>query len=461
VLSLCGGKQLNLNAICKRVLDLGLACLGLIVASPVMLFIVLLLRLEGPGNPLFAQQRLGKHGRKFFVYKFRKFPPDWGTKGAGVTVDGDTRMTVVGRLLERSKLDELPQLINIIKGEMSFVGPRPESLRFADCFAGEFAAVLDYTPGVFGPNQSKYRNESKMYPADKDPEAFYREVLFPDKARNDIEYFRHSNCIKDIYCIIQGVVASLVGTIDWKRFYNLHAKIFTLDVIAITLAWILANLIRFLPRGSEQAIDSIVDGLWAFPFVMIVVLGFFKLYRHPVRFFSFEDATNIVTGSTIALAVTFLAYAFIDNRSVSISLLPFMWILVVPCLMLPRVFWRIKFEREFNSNREDRTGLVIYGVEDSGGRLARWVSTVGRSSNVVGFIDDNSELMGRKINGFPVLGMLRDLDTLCDVYRFNEVWVSVCLDESKKQQLGSICDEHGIAVYYLTDIEPFRHVLYS
>jgi len=452
---------LDLNAICKRALDITMACIGMVVASPVMLFIVLLLRLEGPGSPLFAQKRLGKHGKEFFVYKFRKFPPDWGTKGAGVTVDGDTRMTVVGRLLERSKLDELPQLVNIIKGEMSFVGPRPESLRFADCFEGEFAAVLNYTPGIFGPNQSKYRNESKMYPADKDPELFYREVLFPDKARNDLEYFRGSNCLKDLYWIFQGVIASFIGTIDWKRFYNLHAKIFALDVIAITTAWVSANLIRFLPRGSEVVLASIMDGLWAFPFVMIIVLGFFKLYRHPVRFFSFEDATNLVSGSTIALAVTFLGYALIDNRAVSISLLPLMWLLVVPCLMLPRVFWRIKFERELDDNSGDRAGLVIFGVEGGGGRLARWVSAVSSSTNMIGFIDDNPDLIGRKVNNFPVLGMLRDLDTLCDVYAFDEIWVSTILDESKKRQLENICDERGLSVYYLTDIEPFRHALYS
>jgi len=282
-----------MNAICKRILDIVLASVGMVIAFPVMIFIVILLRLEGAGNPIFAQKRLGKQGREFLVYKFRKFPPDWGTKGAGVTMDGDARMTFVGRLLERSKLDELPQLFNIIKGDMSFVGPRPESLRFADCFEGEFADVLNYTPGIFGPNQVKYRNESKMYPSNRDPEEFYREVLFPDKARNDLNYFGSSNCVTDFYWIMQGVLSSLVGTIDWKRFYNLHAKILLLDMVAVAVAWGLSNLIRFSLKGSAHVVDSIVDGLWAFPFLMLAMLPLFKVYRHPVRYFSFEDATNL------------------------------------------------------------------------------------------------------------------------------------------------------------------------
>jgi len=453
------GNTVNMNTICKRMLDLVLACAGLVIAMPVMVFIVLLLRMEGSGNPVFAQKRLGKNGREFRVYKFRKFPPDWGAKGAGVTVDGDARMTVVGRLLERSKLDELPQLINIIKGEMSFVGPRPESMRFADCFKGAFSDVLNYTPGIFGPNQVKYRNESKMYPGDQDPEQYYREVLFPDKARNDLRYFQHANCLKDLYWIVQGVASSVVGTIDWKRFYHLHAKIFLLDVSSIMIAWVLANLIRFLPSGSEAVMASTVEGLWAFPFVMVFVLAFFKLYEHPVRLFSFEDATRLVSGVTIALALTFLTYVLLDNRSISVALLPLIWVLLIPLLLMPRVLWRIKFERDFSDGNTGEGGLVVYGAEHGGRHLARWVASTSKTVNLLGFIDDSPELRDRKINGMPVLGMLRDLDTLCDVYSFNEIWVAIRLDDFSKGQLDQVCEQRSLSVYYLTDIEPFRHMM--
>jgi lipopolysaccharide/colanic/teichoic acid biosynthesis glycosyltransferase len=184
-------------ALSKRIFDLAFAIVLLIISAPLMGGIALLVWLESPGNVFFCQERLGVHGRRFWLRKFRKFPAHWGDSGPAVTVRGDLRRTMIGRILERTKLDELPQLWNILKGEMSFVGPRPESLRFAHLFKGDAAGVLRHIPGLFGPTQIAFRNESQLYPADRDPEGYYQEVLFPQKARLDIEYFQKANCLTD------------------------------------------------------------------------------------------------------------------------------------------------------------------------------------------------------------------------------------------------------------------------
>jgi Sugar transferases involved in lipopolysaccharide synthesis len=160
-----------------------LSVLGLIVSAPLMILIAAAIRLESTGPIIFSQPRLGFKGKHFRVHKFRKFPSNWGVSGSGVTVAGDARMTAVGAFIERTKLDELPQFWNILKGEMSFVGPRPESLAYSDLFKGEYAALLDYVPGIFGPNQVEFRNEAELYPSDQDPDEFYRTVLFPEKAK--------------------------------------------------------------------------------------------------------------------------------------------------------------------------------------------------------------------------------------------------------------------------------------
>ena len=152
----------------KRLLDIALSVTGLLIAAPVMLVIAIFIRIDSPGKVIFSQKRLGKNKNYFFIHKFRKFPDDWGTKGSGVTTQGDVRMTSVGAFLERTKLDELPQLWNILKGEMSFVGPRPESTRYEALFTDGYEKLLDFTPGIFGPNQVAFRNESEMYPADED-----------------------------------------------------------------------------------------------------------------------------------------------------------------------------------------------------------------------------------------------------------------------------------------------------
>jgi lipopolysaccharide/colanic/teichoic acid biosynthesis glycosyltransferase len=109
-------------------------------------------------------------------------------------------------------LDELPQLWNILKGDMAIVGPRPETFELASCFSGHYLRILDYRPGIFGPNQVLFRNESSFYPEDSNPEQFYRDVLFPFKANIDLEYFSSRTLVSDIGWIIRGILA----VFDWR-----------------------------------------------------------------------------------------------------------------------------------------------------------------------------------------------------------------------------------------------------
>jgi lipopolysaccharide/colanic/teichoic acid biosynthesis glycosyltransferase len=195
------------NAAVTRAFDVVVALLGLAAFSPLTLAIAVMIRIETPGPVLFRQIRLGRGGRHFRLYKFRKFEDGPDATGLAVTLKNDPRITRVGRLLERSKLDELPQLWNILIGDMSMVGPRPETLDFADCFRDGCQRILDHTPGLFGPSQAMFRNESSLYPADQDPREFYRTVLFPAKARIDLHYFSQRSMMSDIGWIIRGVLA--------------------------------------------------------------------------------------------------------------------------------------------------------------------------------------------------------------------------------------------------------------
>lgn len=122
-------------------------------------------------------------------------------------MEDDPRLTAIGRLLARTKLDELPQLWNVLTGEMSIIGPRPESLDFADCFDGPFHSVLEHKPGVFGPNQVIFRDECSLYRERSDPERFYRDILFPLKARVDLSYFANRTFFHDIVWVVRGVFA--------------------------------------------------------------------------------------------------------------------------------------------------------------------------------------------------------------------------------------------------------------
>ena len=191
----------------RRVFDIVFAACVLTLFSVLMAVIAIALYVESGGPVFFSQIRLGRSGQQFRLRKFRKFPANAGRGGPGVTVRGDVRMTAIGRILERTKLDELPQLWNILAGDMSVVGPRPESLAFAGCFARGHDGVLDFKPGIFGPCQVMFRNEGCLYQDGCEPDEYYRRVLFPLKAHADLAYFSNRSLLSDLWCIVHGTLA--------------------------------------------------------------------------------------------------------------------------------------------------------------------------------------------------------------------------------------------------------------
>lgn len=193
------------EAALRRMLDIVTALAGILCFLPILIPVVVAIRLDSPGPIFFSQPRLGQGGRVFRLYKFRKFRD--GAGGRAVTLKNDDRMTRVGRFLERTKIDEVPQLWNVLKGDMAIVGPRPETLDFAHCFQGGFRAVLNHRPGIFGPNQVYFRNEGALFPDKADPHDFYATVLFPAKARADLHYFPRRTLAQDALWMVRGILA--------------------------------------------------------------------------------------------------------------------------------------------------------------------------------------------------------------------------------------------------------------
>jgi lipopolysaccharide/colanic/teichoic acid biosynthesis glycosyltransferase len=190
-----------------RAFDLLVAGFGLLLVAPLMLLVALIILIES-GRPIFfAQTRLGQHGRHFQLYKFRKFRRNACEAGRPLTIRGDDRFSRFGRFLEATKIDELPQLYNVLRGDMSIVGPRPESLAFEDCFSGENRAVLAWRPGIFGPSQVAFRDEGALYPPGLEPVRLYRQVLFPTKVQLDLSYYPRRTLASDCAWVVAGVLA--------------------------------------------------------------------------------------------------------------------------------------------------------------------------------------------------------------------------------------------------------------
>ena len=185
----------------KVFFDRGVSLFGLFFLFPVLLLVGILIRIKMPDGPvIFTQKRVGQHGRLFTMYKFRSMMINHS--GSSISVQGESRITPLGAKLRKYKLDELPELWNVLIGDMSFVGPRPDVPGYADKLEGENRRVLLLKPGITGPASLKYRNEEELLTQQEDPQKYNDEVLFPDKVRINIEYLDHWSFWNDIKIII-------------------------------------------------------------------------------------------------------------------------------------------------------------------------------------------------------------------------------------------------------------------
>lgn len=178
---------------------------GLLFLFPVLLFVALLIRIKMPGGPIiFKQKRVGQYGRLFTMYKFRSMTVCHS--GSSVSVKGESRITPLGGKLRKYKLDELPELWNVLIGDMSFVGPRPDVPGYADKLEGDDRRMLLLKPGITGPASLKYRNEEELLAEQENPQKYNDEVLFPDKVRINIDYMDHWSFGKDVKIIVYTVL---------------------------------------------------------------------------------------------------------------------------------------------------------------------------------------------------------------------------------------------------------------
>ncbi|WP_459129356.1 sugar transferase [Guggenheimella bovis] len=188
--------------IVKRIFDFTASFFGLIVLLPFFIIFAPILILTNGLPILFKQERIGKNGVPFKILKLRTMKDE---KGPMVTKNNDPRITRVGRFLRKTKLDELPQLINVLKGEMSFVGPRPEVKKYVDLYTEEQRKVLQVPPGITDPASIEYRNEGALLEASKDPEKTYIEEIMPKKLSMNLEYLEERTFLKDIGIIFKTI----------------------------------------------------------------------------------------------------------------------------------------------------------------------------------------------------------------------------------------------------------------
>lgn len=204
-------KRKKVQLIFKRIFDIVFSLIGLIILIPVFLIISIIIKLDSKGPVFFKQVRIGRNGGEFRIYKFRTMVTDAEKKGMQITTERDKRITRVGYILRKYKLDELPQLINVLIGDMSFVGPRPEVPKYVELYNDSQKAVLKLKPGITDIASIEYRNESKLLGESDNPEKIYIEEIMPAKLRLNMEYIRNISVFYDVKLIIKTIFKIIIG----------------------------------------------------------------------------------------------------------------------------------------------------------------------------------------------------------------------------------------------------------
>ena len=195
----------------KRAMDIAISGAALCVLWPVLLLIALAIVIDDPGPVFYRQVRVGRGGKEFRIFKFRTMVVDADRKGLQITVGRDSRITRMGALLRKTKLDELAQLLNVFLGQMSFVGPRPEVPRYVAMYTPYQRQVLLVRPGITDYASIAYRNENDLLAGAEDPERMYVEEIMPAKLELNMKYLRRVSPLEDIRLILATIAAVIRG----------------------------------------------------------------------------------------------------------------------------------------------------------------------------------------------------------------------------------------------------------
>lgn len=185
----------------KRIFDILFSAMGLICLLPFFILIAILIKVDSSGPILYKQTRIGKSGKEFEIYKFRKMRADIGDQGLKITTTNDVRMTKFGKTMKKYKIDELPQLWNVFRGDMSFVGPRPETPNYVEIYDEMQRDILKIKPGITDYASLEYINEGDLLESSPDPDKLYRETLIPKKIEYNLQYIKDMSIKTDLKII--------------------------------------------------------------------------------------------------------------------------------------------------------------------------------------------------------------------------------------------------------------------
>jgi lipopolysaccharide/colanic/teichoic acid biosynthesis glycosyltransferase len=391
-----GNGGASFAAVAKRGYDIVFSFFGLFVLSPLLLLIAILIKASDGGPVLYRQERVGWRGKPFLIWKFRTMVPRADQLGPSVTRGGDRRITRIGRLLRGTKLDELPQLWNVLKGDMSLVGPRPEVASYVAQYTPQQRQILDLKPGITDLASLHFRNEETLLKHADDLETFYLQHCVPRKVHLNLEYAQRATLLSDTWIILQTV----------SPYWICLLTLYTL--VLATAFWASCHLVYDFswPPHVQQ---DFLGVMLAFVAVQLGALIWRKQCKGLLSYFSLQELRQTALALLFACSLLLGLWALADRPWPSRNVILVDAIVALVALGGLRLLFRFWRERSSVVLPEEQTPPVrvgIIGAGYTGSMLARELMmrrNLGRT--VVAFFDDDFQKWHRCIHEIPVVGM--------------------------------------------------------
>ncbi len=438
-----------------RIFDILVALAGLLILVLMLPWVALLIKMESRGPVFYRCDRVGRGGRLFKMFKFRTMHETQCPLGHSVSPQGDPRVTEMGRWLRRTKLNEFPQFYNLLKGDMTLIGPRPEAPDLAVAYPPEAEGIFAVKPGLIGPNQIIGRNEEEWFPPGEDPHRYYIEEILPPKVARDLEYLKKKSFLGDLKLVALGLWATVTGAISRRHLADNLTQLLMVGIDALCClgSLTLASWLRYnglIPRAELNLLWQLL------PLAVICrlpVFYYFGFYQTLVRYFGLADIKRIFDGVLFASGV-FLIVSFlsgIDLRGYGRTVCIVDWFLLTCLLIGYRALGKAIHTHFYQNHLVDspsRRRVLIWGANDEGIWCHRFLKEQNPPIyDVVGFLDPDPKKQHRRIDGLKVLGDQHHLEILSALYRVQEVFITNGTSTpGKVEQLRKICGKLALDV---------------
>lgn len=414
----------------KRFFDIVFSSFGLIFLSPLFAMAAFLIRVESKGPVFFTQKRIGKGFKPFVLYKFRAMVANTPKTREPITATNDPRVTKIGKILRKTKIHELPQLINVLKGNMSLVGPRPEVRRYVSKYRRDYREILKLRPGITDVAWLTYRNEESLLKQKNNPEEYYLHVLLPEKIRLAKEYVKRASLLYDLRLILLTLfklVYPQQRIITIIKFMTPYRRPI---VIGMQLGiFILSSYLAFFLRYDGDVPSSQLTLFFKYLPVLIVLrmifLFGFSLDRGLWRYASVRDLLSITAAVSCGSLLFFLSLTYLFGEvEYPRSIYEKDWFLNIFLLGGIRLFRRL--HEKSNGGRAGSKRVIVVGAGDAAEMLLRDIeSSHFYSYEVVGLVDDDRRKKGLKIRGIHILGSRKELPSILEKEDMDEFVIAM------------------------------------